>query len=331
MRQIAAFLLAFACCAAAAQVKQAPAQDAIRYTIILSGNKAGFQTTTATGERSLQVHYEFNDRGRGPRIDQTITLSPSGIPTKMDNTGVDYLKAPVAESFSLADGKATWKNRAEHGQKQVTGDAFYSSISGTPEEVRLLLTALLRTPSHKMALIPEGEVQLETKTEVKLDAGGQPRTFILYWVTGLGFTPNSFWLTDDGKYMASVGPWFSQVPDGWENIIDPLIKAEDTFSEKRAGELAGSLAHKPTKPLAFVHANLFDCETAQSRPGSTVVITGNKITAAGPDGKIAVPAGAEVIDATGKTLMPGLWDMHVHLSPDDGLLHMANGVTSVRD
>ncbi|HZD93038.1 MAG TPA: amidohydrolase family protein, partial [Candidatus Sulfotelmatobacter sp.] len=38
-----------------------------------------------------------------------------------------------------------------------------------------------------------------------------------------------------------------------------------------------------------------------------------------------------IVDAKGKTLMPGLWDMHVHVSPGDGLLHMACGVTSVRD
>jgi imidazolonepropionase-like amidohydrolase len=37
------------------------------------------------------------------------------------------------------------------------------------------------------------------------------------------------------------------------------------------------------------------------------------------------------VDAAGKTLMPGLWDMHVHVQPGDGLLHMVSGVTSVRD
>jgi imidazolonepropionase-like amidohydrolase len=46
---------------------------------------------------------------------------------------------------------------------------------------------------------------------------------------------------------------------------------------------------------------------------------------------VARPAGAEVIDGSGKTLIPGLWDMHAHLSPGDGLLDIANGVTTVRD
>src|SRR5262249_11681850 len=39
----------------------------------------------------------------------------------------------------------------------------------------------------------------------------------------------------------------------------------------------------------------------------------------------------QVIDATGKMVLPGLWDMHVHLSGTDGLLHIDAGVTTVRD
>jgi imidazolonepropionase-like amidohydrolase len=131
--------------------------------------------------------------------------------------------------------------------------------------------------------------------------------------------------------FASVNSWASVVPEGFEPAIDPLLKAQEKVEQDRAGELARTLAHKPATPLVFVHANLFDAESAKSRPNSTVVITGNKITQVGKDGKIAIPKNAEVIDAAGQTLMPGLWDMHVHVQPNDGLLHMAAGVTSVRD
>jgi len=72
-------------------------------------------------------------------------------------------------------------------------------------------------------------------------------------------------------------------------------------------------------------------ESAQMLPNRTVVITGNHITAVGADGQVPLPKNAETVDAQGKTLMPGLWDMHVHVQPGDGLLHMVCGVTSVRD
>jgi imidazolonepropionase-like amidohydrolase len=66
-------------------------------------------------------------------------------------------------------------------------------------------------------------------------------------------------------------------------------------------------------------------------PGVTVVVEGSRIAAVGPDGEVSIPAGARVVEAEGKTLLPGLFDMHVHLSPIDGILHMAAGVTTVRD
>jgi cytosine/adenosine deaminase-related metal-dependent hydrolase len=50
-----------------------------------------------------------------------------------------------------------------------------------------------------------------------------------------------------------------------------------------------------------------------------------------PDAELKVPAGAETIDAQGRFLMPGLWDNHQHFSGVDGLLDLANGVTSARD
>jgi imidazolonepropionase-like amidohydrolase len=67
------------------------------------------------------------------------------------------------------------------------------------------------------------------------------------------------------------------------------------------------------------------------RADTTVVVTGDRITAVGAGGQIVVPGGAEIVDAHGRTLMPGLWDMHVHLSSKDGLMHLAAGVTTVRD
>src|SRR5205823_9554678 len=88
---------------------------------------------------------------------------------------------------------------------------------------------------------------------------------------------------------------------------------------------------KPAGSLAFVHARLFDSQSATVRPDTTVVVTGNRIAAVGDSASVRVPRNAEVIDATGKTLVPGLWDMHVHFNGIDGLLHMAAGVTSVRD
>jgi imidazolonepropionase-like amidohydrolase len=332
MRKIA-LLLALLSLAAVSQTtapSTSTASKGVRYTILIAGNKAGFETSSQDADGRWQLYFEFNDRGRGPATTERIELDKSGLPVGIENTGVDYYKAPVSEHFSLRDGAASWKNRAEQAQKTLTAPAFYISISGAPEESAILARALLAAPGGKLPLLPAGEASIEKRGELKIEAAGKSRTVIQYAVTGLDFTPSPIWLDPDGTFFAVASSWMSIIPEGWESATDDLIKAQDEFEQKRTAELASSIAQKPPI-LLFTHANLFDAETATLRKNVSVLIVGNKI--ARVDEKLVLPPRRHVmvVDATNQTLVPGLWDMHVHLAPNDGLLHMAAGVTSVRD
>lgn len=88
--------------------------------------------------------------------------------------------------------------------------------------------------------------------------------------------------------------------------------------------------------LAFSPVTTVDVREGVARAGMTVVVTGDRITAVGPVNEIEIPAGARMIDATGKYLIPGLWDMHAHASrasraPRFWPLLLAHGVTGMRD
>jgi imidazolonepropionase-like amidohydrolase len=64
------------------------------------------------------------------------------------------------------------------------------------------------------------------------------------------------------------------------------------------------------------------------------MIAGGHITSVGPSDRVSIPAGAHVVDGSGKFLIPGLWDMHGHLTDateDAFPLLIMNGVTGVRD
>jgi hypothetical protein len=87
--------------------------------------------------------------------------------------------------------------------------------------------------------------------------------------------------------------------------------------------------------LVFAHATVIDVRTGHILPDQTIVITGDRITALSPHA--GIPADAEIVNATGKFIIPGLWDMHVHaLWSNDQIkrmfsLFLANGVTAIRD
>jgi imidazolonepropionase-like amidohydrolase len=92
--------------------------------------------------------------------------------------------------------------------------------------------------------------------------------------------------------------------------------------------------------LAITHATTIDATGGPPQPNSTVLIDNERIYAVGPDSSLEIPPGARVIDATGKFLIPGLADMHIHLmgagEPAGSRefilpLLIANGITTVRD
>src|SRR5262249_40522923 len=88
----------------------------------------------------------------------------------------------------------------------------------------------------------------------------------------------------------------------------------------------------PAKPPFFSHRTLIGTSGGPAQPDRVVVITGDRITALGKTGQVALPPDARTVDGTGKFLIPGLWDMHVHIAGPTYLpLFLANGVTGVRD
>lgn len=97
---------------------------------------------------------------------------------------------------------------------------------------------------------------------------------------------------------------------------------------------AQTKAAASSQSLVFTHVTVIDATGAPPMPDMTVVITGDRIAKIGRSGDVSVPRGARVVNATGKYLIPGLWDMHVHLSWTKATalpVLVANGVTSVRD
>jgi cytosine/adenosine deaminase-related metal-dependent hydrolase len=83
--------------------------------------------------------------------------------------------------------------------------------------------------------------------------------------------------------------------------------------------------------LAITNVTVIDATGTPARLDATVVIVGDRIAEIGISGEIRIPKRAQVVDGTSKFLIPGLWDMHVHLDYRDYLpLFIANGVTGVR-
>jgi adenine deaminase len=68
----------------------------------------------------------------------------------------------------------------------------------------------------------------------------------------------------------------------------------------------------PDETLAIVHATVIDATGSPAQPDLTVIVADRRIVEIGGSASVGVPKNARVVDARGKFLIPGLWDMHVH-------------------
>ena len=312
----------------------APDHLEIRHSVLLAGRPSGFQTSRRSADGEWHFVFEYNDRGRGPSLTERVVLGANGIPTLIETGGHDYLKNPVNERFSLVDRNASWKNSAEQGTRALPAGAaaFYLSFDGAPGELGLLARALLSAPNRTLKLLPAGEARIERVGTLEVEANGSTCSLTHYEICGLSFTPSPLWLDGNGELFAQGSGWVTIVREGWESATKTLLTAQSQRTDTLQETWARTLPRKPRGPLVFAHCRMFDAEAARTIPNTTIVVRGDRIAQVGQDGSVPIPEGAEVMDAASKTVLPGLWDMHVHLDSDtDGVLNIAAGVTSVRD
>ena len=115
-----------------------------------------------------------------------------------------------------------------------------------------------------------------------------------------------------------------------------VIALDPVASASREAVQTSGAAHA----LVIAHVTVIDVVTGKTLPDMNAVVEGQRIEQAGPARQVKIPKGAQVVDGAGKFLIPGLWDMHVHVFFGEAApagrditvpLFVANGITGVRD
>ena len=233
---------------------------------------------------------------------------------------------PVDERFSVKNAIAAWNNTFEQGQTAFHDDAVYLPMNLNVEHVALLARALLQN-KNSLNLLPGGHAGISKLAQEKVEANGKSQTVFLYAIFGIDLLPQYIWLDQQGNFFAGSGA----IRDGWEPASKRLLAVEDRVANEHRSRIAKKLGRRPSQKVVFYNANLFEAETATIRLHQTVTIAGTHVESVTPANLNELPRNGEVIDATGKTLLPGLWDMHQHIGEKGSLLDIAAGVTTARD
>lgn len=329
---------------------QATQKTATNAQTIESGKFRLHKFEQAIGEESYEITregdslfvrstFEFTDRTtRVPLIAALRTrqdLTPEQFEIKGSTSRISTIDTAIVVN---KDRTASVRTGTE--TKQVNVPERFFTISGyAPISMQMMLVRYITSHGGKGSLpvLPGGEVTIEKRGRDTVRAAGKELMLDRYSVSGLIWGRETLWLDSSQQLIAAVTidaefDHLEAIREGYEEALPTFVTraAEDNMAALAA--LADRISPQRKNALAITGATLIDGTGQPSISDAVVIIEGDRIAAAGPRAEVKIPKGAQVIDARGKYLLPGLWDMHAHFEQVEwGPIYLAAGVTTVRD
>ena len=305
----------------------------VEYVILLeNGVKAGHQTVTRHGN-TIDVNFNFKENGRGPTLKERITLASDGTMKEYRVSGTSEMGGEVSERFSARNSLIKWHSNSEDGSKKINQSGFYLPMNSSWEVNSLMITALSKSKNNYLSLLPSGSLKQEVIYETIVKKDSKQQNVKLVMQVGIGLKPDFFWATsgNNPRLFAAIIPGYSYlIEKGWEEGLVLLSEKQNLANQKVLYHKSQQLQHPINGPLLIKNIRLFDSENALLTGPHDVLIENKRIVKiSSADPKIEFEGIA--IDGFGKTLLPGLFDMHTHINKWSGLYHLSAGVTTVRD
>jgi hypothetical protein len=327
----ARWALALLACVAGPAVQSA---ETLRYVVqVADGTVAGHQVVTRGDTGVTTVDFVYKNNGRGPEIQEEYRLAPDGTYAKYQARGTTTFGARVDETFSRTGNDVRWHTTSDSGSQNVQGTALYTSLGGSPDGASVALGALAKRPDGTLPLIPSGTLSMRKLGEARVTRGAESRQVQLVMLTGVGFTPQFLWATTGAEprlFALIFTGYLRIVEEGWQQNGDALETQQKAAEATALVDLEKRVAHPLGGLTVIRNARVFDSEHATLGEPSDVYVFRGRISEVLPAGS-PMQGADHVLDAGGRVLLPGLFDMHTHLSRWDGGLHVAAGITSVRD
>jgi hypothetical protein len=307
-----------------------PPADATHYVIVSTAGKHGDEYVWTMPDGRLAFRESILLRGLTFETDETMKIGADGMPSDIVIRGVTP-SGDAAETFSIADGQASWVSPVDKGSTAYSAPAYYLANGGPFLSVMPGINRLMASGSDGLALLPSGHATFDKIASIEVDGPQGKKTVDLVMQKGVGQTPQPFW-TENGKFFgALVG--LNLLPVGYEDSAEKMQAAQDAAIAAMAPATAAKfLTDDAKRPVLFSNVKMYDAANRKFVPGSYVLTQNGKIVSVGTSAPARLPAGTRVVDGKGKTLVPGLWDSHMHVGDDfQTVSELAIGVTSCRN
>ncbi len=296
------------------------------YHIIKTGNAVTYN-----------VDFKFVDRGSlvplKAELKLTNTLEPLGLNIK----GNVARSATINDTISISGNNAHIKVDDSAFTKKMTPLTF--PVAGySPGTVQQVLLQFWKNHHMPVSIntLPFGAVEIKKDGTDTLSFDNKPLFLDRFTISGLIWGNELLWADHTGKLVCLItndaeADKLEMMREQYESLLPAFISKAAIYSMRLFTKAIPS-SGSGNKEIAIVGGTMIDVIIGKPISDVTILIENGVIKKIGKSGEVNIPSAAKIIVAKGKTILPGLWDMHAHFEQAEwGPAYLAAGVTTVRD
>jgi imidazolonepropionase-like amidohydrolase len=290
------------------------------------------------GGSTLTSSLAYVDRGGKVELSSSLQAGPDFTPLRFEVQGKTYRFVNIDAAVDIHNGTAIVRNRGETSETGVSGP-FWTARGLAPLAARGLLVRYWERhgrPRRVMSLPDGNSLTIQYRGIDAVRVRGRSVQLRRYAVEGVVWGQEAVWLDDQDRFAALLTRiHILPLEAVREDLQEALPQLQASARQDRMADLAAlteRVVPVARGSFALAGARVIDGTGRPPIDDATIVVRDGRIIAVGPQTTVRIPSGVTVLPADGKTVIPGLWDMHGHLSQIEwGPAYLAAGVTSARD
>jgi imidazolonepropionase-like amidohydrolase len=298
-----------------------------------------YQVTRLADSVAVTVNFKFTDRGTDVPLTASFRGATDLTPQHFEIKGKSSRQSEIDQEVDVQPSKVRLRSRDNWTGSALPSQPFFTIAGYAPATMQMLLVRYWATHGSPTELetLPTGNVKIEHRGQDTISINGEDAKLDRYTIKGLIWGRETLWL-DGNRNLAAVittdaeFDHFEAVREDYESALGDFVSRAGTDEMADLTEISNQFSGSRAETIAIVGGTLIDGTGSAALRDSVVVINKGHIVAVGPRSAARIPKEATIIDAHGKTIMPGLWDMHAHFEQVEwGPIYLAAGVTTVRD
>jgi imidazolonepropionase-like amidohydrolase len=287
----------------------------------------------------VKTDFKFTDRGTDVPLVATFRSAQDLTPQEFEIRGKTSRFAEIDEAVEIHSDKVRIRNRTQWSDAPAPPQNFFTIAGYSPATMQMLLVRYwtMHGSPAELPTLPSGRVKVESRGQDVIAVKGKNETLDRYIVEGLIWGREALWFNAHHDLAALITldaefDHFEAIRDGYEGALGTFVSRAGADGMAALASMSKEVSTSGNSTIALVGGTLIDGTGGAALVDSAIVIKKGRIVFAGARNKVKIPRHANVIDVRGKTILPGLWDMHAHFEQVEwGPVYLAAGVTTVRD